>query len=198
MTIVIAQKTTAGVLLAADNDMNSGSILVRRTSPKISTLGPRVAVGLAGMARLNDIVRHDIARTSPDHFGAGDVGLGFPSVAGCDTIDEYERLLARYFRALMKDEPADVSFAALIAVDREIILVGPKGSTTRLASSYHAVGHAADVALGALYVLNRQTMDGNLPSVLEARGAAIYAMEACAEHVEAIRPPWSFAETKAP
>lgn len=198
MTIVIAQKTTAGVLLAADNDMNSGSILVRRASPKTSTLGPRVAVGLAGMARLNDVVRHDIARSSPDDYTYAEPGKTFPSLCGCDGVDEYEREIARYFRALMKDEPADVSFAALIAVDREIILVGPKGSTTRLASSYHAVGHAADVALGALYVLNRQTMEGKLPSVLEARGAAIYAMEACAEHVEAIRPPWSFAETTVP
>lgn len=196
MTIIIAQKTTTGVLMGADNTMTAGSILVRRATPKLVSLGPRVVVELAGLVRLNDIVRHDVMSTIPQYPPKKhEPGSAFPYPADAKVGDGYDRALGEYFRALMKDEPADVSFYALVACDREIFRCGPKGGVTRVLSAYDAIGIADTVALGSLYALSK---DKHLPTIAPTYAMVTTSLEACAEHIECIRPPWVFAETRAP
>lgn len=192
MTIIIAQKITTGVLVSADNTMSAGSILVRRASPKLSSLGSRVVAGFAGLVRLNNIAQHDVRNTSPDDWNMrAEPGALFPTPRPGETPDDYERELGAYFRALMKDEPSDVSFYGLVCLDREIFRVGPKGSVTRVLSAYDAIGLAETVALGAFFA----TKSDEIPDHREAFRRAEIALEACAEHVEGIRPPWIHAQT---
>lgn len=186
MTIIAAQKTTTGVVLGADNTIGDGSRIIRRADPKIVAITPRIAVGTAGLVRLGDVVRS---------YGFWEKSASRHSLF--DEMHEVEGELGKIFRNLLTDEPADTPFWALVAVDREIFHVGPGGSVTRVDASYCALGNAELVALGVLYVLHR-TDGGALHGADLAKTRLTLALEASAEHIEAIRPPWTFVETKAP
>lgn len=182
MTIIVAQKTDSGVALAADNTMADGSRIIRKANPKIVTITSRIAVGCAGLVRLGDVVR------DPDRW---------PLYEHSD-LPLFERKLGQFFRDLLKDEEHDTPFWAIVAVDQEIFYVGPGGSMARVDAPYCALGSAELVALGALHVLHRHAGGTNPPTGEDARRRLVTALEACAEHVEAIRPPWSFTETRVP
>lgn len=179
MTIIVAQKTETGVMLGADNGMTEGPRIFRRANPKLVTIAeargePRIAVGTAGLVRLGDAVRT----------------MSWPRAADCSL-----KKLGEMFRGLLKDEPNDTPFWALVAVDREIFYVGMGGSVTCVDAPYCALGSAEFVALGVLYLWNFDIHD---MSAERAKNGLQHALKACAEHVEGIRPPWTFVETKAP
>jgi len=213
MTIIIACKTEKGVLFGADNDMSVGSILVRNATPKMFALGEHVCVAVAGHAYLADIVRHSVdAANNPelnwpssvneciDPPKQPDVDDAFPQFDPANA-NTYERKLSVYFRKLLKDQPEDVQFHAIIAVGQDIYTASTKGVVMKHAGNYFAVGHPTEVALGAMYALFDDAPrygDGTTTlSDERIRQIVQTALEACEHHIEAIRPPWSFAETKA-
>lgn len=187
MTIIVAQKTTTGVLMAADCSMVEEPRIFRRADQKLVSITPRIAVGTAGVARLGNAVRLS-------SFWEG-------MVAQHPLYDKPEEVTAdlfKLFRGLLKNEPADTPFWAIVAVDSGIYYVGINGSVTPVGDAYCALGSAEFVALGALHVQHMQDQCMLPESFTEARERLLYALDACGEHVQAIRPPWTFVETKAP
>jgi 20S proteasome alpha/beta subunit len=191
MTIILAQKTTTGVLMAADCLMVEEPRLFRRANQKLVQVAPRIAVGTAGLARLGNAVR--LSSFWETTIARHELYEG---------PNQTEATLFRMFSDLLKDESKDAPFWAIVAVDREIFYVGINGSVTREAASYSALGSGELVALGAMFVLRmlrEQTKGGAaLPTTEEAADELKTALCATVEHVQAIRPPWVFAETVAP
>lgn len=184
MTIICAQKTTTGVLLGADNSSSDGNKLLRRSTPKLCQVSPNIAFGTSGHVRLFDMLRDSVAKAS------------FPMKMACDSIDDVEAELGRFFRAFLKDEfraNEKGKLWTLIAVDDQIFDVGMDGAIVRIDGRFMATGSAEHIALGALYIFDRARAD--LPNEEAAKERIQMAMEACAEFGECIRSPWSFAST---
>lgn len=178
MTCIVAQKTETGVLMAADNSCVDGSRLIRRGTPKLANVDARLVVGVAGRSRIGELALNSNAWPEREALPAG----------------EYLQKLAAFFRELLKNEDRDAPFWALVASDRDIYCVGPNGCVVLVDSDYCAQGSAELVALGALFVLSH--VAHTVP--LEPRTKLTLALNAAAEHVEGIRPPWIFAETRTP
>lgn len=193
MTIIIAQKTTTGVLLAADNHSHDGTRRTLMATPKLVQVSPRVAYGTSGHTRLANILRGKLDFPVPDDYDEKSKGLVF---------DIYESKLAAFFRNIVKGEFPELTMWAIVAVDDVIFDVGPDGGLIRVADSFTATGSAELVALGALHAL---ATSKSLPmhSIHHfdpefAKESALQALEACAAFIDSIRPPWSFVETKKP
>jgi ATP-dependent protease HslVU (ClpYQ) peptidase subunit len=122
---------------------------------------------------------------------------GFPH--DIKPIHEYESELGRFFRAFLKDEfraSEKGKLWTILAVDDHIFDIGPDGSVIRVDVNFIATGNVEQLALGALYVINRACKE--LPNEDKAKEWLQTAMEACAEFGECIRPPWSFLSTTKP
>ena len=179
MTIIAVQKTTTGILMGADNRTSDGVRLLMRATPKIYQISPHIVMGSSGHVRISDIVRHR--------------SITFPKPS--DSSREFGVLLGEWFRNVLKDEPNDAKYWAIVAAHNEIYDIGPGGSVVQVAGNYHATGNAELVALGALWVANHALTQ--LPAPEEAKRIVTMALDACAAHVEAITPPWSFLEAAA-
>lgn len=190
MTIIIAQKTTTGVLLAADNHSHDGTRRTLMATPKLVQVSPRVAYGTSGHTRLANILRGKLDFPVPDDYDEKSKGL---------VLDIYESKLAAFFRNIVKGEYPESKMWALVAVDDVIFDVGPDGGLIRVADSFTATGSAELVALGALHALGAT---GQITDALCNRDIAemmmTKALNACAAFIDSIRPPWTFVETKKP
>lgn len=190
MTIIIAQKTTTGVLLAADNHSHDGTRRTLMATPKLVQVSPRVAYGTSGHTRLANILRGKLDFPVPDDYDEKSKGLVF---------DIYESKLAAFFRNIVKGEFPELTMWAIVAVDDVIFDVGPDGGLIRVADSFTATGEAELVALGALHALGAT---GQITDALCNRDIAemmmTKALNACAAFIDSIRPPWTFVETKKP
>lgn len=184
MTIIIAQKTTTGVLLAADNHSHDGQRRTLKATPKLVQISPRVAYGTSGHTRLANILLDNLDR--------------FPLIFE-PNYEEYEIRLARFFREIVKGEYPESKMWALVAVDDVIFDIGPDGGLIRVANPFTATGEAELVALGALHALGAT---GQITDALCNRDIAemmmTKALNACAAFIDSIRPPWTFMETKKP
>lgn len=190
MTIICAQKTKTGVLLGADLHSSDTSRLLKRKTPKLHAVSPRVAFGCSGHTRIFDRLRDSEERGEFPNPGSGQ---------DKKHIAVYELELARFFRRLLKDEyfaAKESKLWTILAVDDHIFDIGPDGSVVRIDGNYMASGSVEQFALGALYVINRACDE--LPSEDKAKEWIQTAMEACAEFGETIRPPWSFLATVKP
>jgi 20S proteasome alpha/beta subunit len=176
MTCVVAHKTETGVLMAADSLTVGSGTIYPRSSPKLFAPNDRIVVGTSGWVRFGNKIRSCMT---------------WPCLDDDPSPDLVETRIADGLRALLKDEPADAPFWALIAVDRDIYFGGPNGSAVRVATDYSAIGSGADVALGALFVLQGLSYPG-------ARDRLKMALDAACEHIEGVRGPYVFAETVAP
>jgi 20S proteasome alpha/beta subunit len=186
MTCIVAQKTTTGVLLAAETTFSDGPRLLRRATPKLWNVTPRIAIGTAGSCRCGDLLRGFDKWPEP--------GVG---------PDEFGLALGRSLRELLKEEIKNHNVWALVAMDREIYYVGSDGSVSRQDAAYSALGSGELVALGALFVLERVRRTEHGPGALptpthETKACLITALGAACEHVEGLRGPYTFAETIAP
>lgn len=176
MTIIVAQKTTTGVLMGADCVSTEGSRIFRRGTPKLVNITPRLAVGVAGKSRIGELV-----------IGAKD----WPARGERNAAD-YRTALADFFEGLLRSEEKDAAFWAIVASFRDIYYVTAPGCVLLVDAPYCALGSAELVALGALYVWNydRPGLEKTI-----AKSGLVYALGACAEHIDSIRPPWIFVET---
>lgn len=195
MTIIIAQKTTTGVLLAADNNSHDGVRRSLRATPKLVQVSPRVAYGTSGHTRVANILRGQLDRFPKPTWTA--------TTPERESIDEYEIRIGRFFRELIKEGGYPESkMWALVAVDDHIFDVGPDGGVIRVADPFTAGGEAELVALGALHAhatSESLTMTRIVSFDPEyARIAANRALNACAAFIDSISPPWSFVETTKP
>ncbi len=186
MTIIIAQKTTTGVLLAADNHSHDGQRRTLKATPKLVQISPRVAYGTSGHTRLANILLDNLDK--------------WPiTIDVADNYTQYERMLARFFREIVKGEYPESKMWALVAVDNVIFDIGPDGGLIRVADPFTTTGEAELVALGALHALGAT---GQITDALCNRDIAemmmTKALNACAAFIDSIRPPWTFVETKKP
>ena len=190
MTIIIAQKTTTGVLLAADNHSHDGQRRTLKATPKLVQISPRVAYGTSGHTRLANILRDKLDFPVPDDYVEKSKEM---------VLDIYECKLAAFFREIVKGEYPESKMWALIAVDDVIFDIGPDGGTIRVADPFTATGEAELVALGALHALDAA---GAMTTAFCNREIAemmmTKALNACAAFIDSIRPPWTFVETKKP
>lgn len=186
MTIIIAQKTTTGVLLAADNHSSDGQRRTLKATPKLVQVSPRIAYGTSGHTRLANVLRDNLDK--------------FPLIFDPD-YDEYEIRLARFFREILKDEYPESKMWALVAVDDVIFDIGPDGGLIRVTDPFTATGEAELVALGALVAQRIISKTAGVPNIPDSKPAHVIvgiALEACAAFIDSIRPPWTFVETKKP
>jgi 20S proteasome alpha/beta subunit len=179
MTIIVAQKTATGVLMGADCVSTEGSRVFRRGTPKLMNITPRLAVGVAGKSRIGEFV----------------IGSREWPARGERTPGEYRTALADFFEGLLRSEEKDAAFWAIVASFRDIYYVTAPGCVLLIDAPYCALGSAELVALGALYVWN---LDRPEMSETTAKNGLAHAMDACAEHIDSIRPPWLFVKTTAP
>ncbi len=117
----------------------------------------------------------------------------------CDSIDDTERELGRFFRKFLHAEffaTKEQKLWTILAVDDHLFDIGPDGSVVRVDSRYLATGNVEQFALGSLYTVNR--VHDELPDEKTAMRWLQTAMEACQEFGECIRPPWSFVSTTKP
>lgn len=190
MTIICAQKTKTGVVLGADNNTSDGNKLIRRAVPKLTRVSDRVVFGSSGHVRLADMLRDEVLSNR------------FPTPIRSNPIDivGVERELGRFFRSFLKEEfraSEKGKLWTIVAVDDQIFDVGQDGAVIRIDGTFLATGNVEQLAIGALYVLNRAYRN-ELPTEEEAKALLQIAMESCAEFGECIRPPWTFMSTKRP
>jgi len=136
---VAVQKTTTGILMGADNRTSDGVRLLMRATPKIYQVSPHVVIGSSGHVRIADIVRSK-SNTFPKRAYAN---------------QDFGELIGEWFRDVLKDEPKDAKYWAIVAAHNEIYDIGPGGIVVRIAGNYHTTGSGELVALGALCVANR-------------------------------------------
>jgi ATP-dependent protease HslVU (ClpYQ) peptidase subunit len=134
-----------------------------------------MAIGTAGSCRMGDSAR-------AAHWPALD------DIAA----DDRALTLGNAWREIVDNHgDRDRHVWALIAHDRDIYYAGNDGSVICLDASYTALGSGELVALGALWAFERAGAFTPWERVTKA-------IEAAAEHVAAIRPPFVVVETRAP
>lgn len=150
--------------------------MMPRAVPKLWNVTPHVAVGTSGRARLTDVMRC----------------AAWPQLTGLSTVEVVNEL-ARHFGPILRSEfELDGNSRrvwALIAVEEKIIEMSGDLSMIALDTAYWALGSGELVAMGALAAMHK------LNPLMSARDRITCALETCAEHLSAIRPPWVFAET---
>jgi len=181
MSLIIAVKQQSGVLLCSDNVMHEGSDgarMLRLSVPKLWNVSERVAVGMVGAARMRNVLRT---------IDWGEIVSRADSFA---PADEIERAITSAVVPAAREELRDEKAWALFAVGRELFQLSADGSVVALAEPYWTLGCAELVALGALHAYR---LIG--PSAFDACRAAETAMDAAAQYMSAIVPPWVWAET---
>ena len=179
--------------MGADNRTSDGARLLMRATPKIYQITPHVVMGSSGHVRIADIVRRN-SITFPTRVHGKPLEYPYAN-------QDYGQLIGEWFRDVLKDEPKDARYWAIVAAHNEIYDIGPGGSVVQIAGNYHSSGSGELVALGALYAWNNSLVFQRdapmLPCPELAKEGLTMALDACAAHVEAITPPWSFIESVA-
>lgn len=191
MSLIVAVKHPAGILLCADNVFHEGSDgarIIRLTASKLWSVSERVAIGTVGAARLRNVLRAiDWAE------------IGLQSLV--DPVEIEATIADKVVRAIREDQDLkDEKAWALFAVGRHLFQLSADGSVVALAEPYWALGCAELLALGAMHAarevqrLHAERVNDHRFEI-GARTMAELAMSAAAQYMSAIVPPWVWVET---
>jgi 20S proteasome alpha/beta subunit len=183
MTCIVAQKTKTGIVIGAESGATEGVIVHRKADPKIWKVHETIAIGFSGSLRHANVFQE----------------FKFENLVQAVQYDTPSNRLAQIIgqelRPIVDPHTTDKRYGyCLIAVGKELFRVDSETGVFRLDCSYTALGAGEEVAIGALYVLNRN--EPELPDVEMAKARIVIALDATCEHVGNHRPPFVVLETK--
>jgi 20S proteasome alpha/beta subunit len=185
MTCIVAQKTKTGIVMGAESGTVENGLMHRKADPKVWNATDRIVVGVSGHRRLVNAFREF------------DYGLIARAIEGVSP-ERIPHLIGKELRPAIDPHTTEKRYGfCLLAIGKDIFRVDFEVGVLRLHCPYSALGAGEEVAIGALYVLNREYQQFGLPTEERAKEWVTTALDAACEHVTAQCPPYSFAMTVA-
>lgn len=182
MTCIVALETDKGVLMGADSCVSTANeaYVVHRSQSKIFKLCGYL-FGFAGVTSVGTLIRHGLAVEPPPRNVNGVERHMMATL-----IPAIKLLVKDNLPEVAKGKTEDSYWSAFIATRGAIYELAMGEFLLRHARGYAAIGNGGEIALGALHATKQLN--------IVPRERARAALKAAVEHVEYVRPPFTFIE----